>query len=57
MVFGRLSGDELLVKYLRGDKGEAMDDYMHYWGDNDRRFGQMRAGRGTPESGAASPAE
>jgi len=25
-----------LVKYLRGDKGEAMDDYMHYWGDTVR---------------------
>ncbi|ELZ22536.1 site-specific integrase/recombinase [Haloterrigena salina JCM 13891] len=35
-IFGRKSGDELLVKYLRGDKGEAMDDYMHYWGDNVR---------------------
>ncbi|WP_336035947.1 tyrosine-type recombinase/integrase [Halobacterium yunchengense] len=35
-MFGRLAGDELLVKYLRGDKGDAMDEYMHYWGDNVR---------------------
>lgn len=35
-IFGRYCGDELLVKYFRGDKGDAMDDYMHYWGDNVR---------------------
>lgn len=35
-IFGKLAGDELLVKYLRGDKDGAMDEYMHYWGDNVR---------------------
>lgn len=35
-MMGRQAGDELLVKYLRGDSGEAMDDYMHYWGSNVR---------------------
>ena len=35
-IFGRQCKDELLVKYLRGDKHGAMDDYMHYWGDNVR---------------------
>ena len=35
-MFGRLSGDELLVKYLRDDKDEVMDDYILYWGDNVR---------------------
>lgn len=34
--FGDRANDELLVKYLRGDKGDAMDDYLHYWGDNVR---------------------
>ena len=24
------------MKYLRGDKGEAMDNYMNYCGDNTR---------------------
>lgn len=35
-IFGRQCNDELLVKYLRGDKSNTMDDYMHYWGDNVR---------------------
>ena len=35
-IFGRQCGDELLVKHLRGDSGDTMDDYMHYWGDNVR---------------------
>jgi len=32
-VFGSRVDDYQLVKYLRGDKGESMDDYYHYWGD------------------------
>lgn len=32
-VFGAYADDQLMVKYLRGDKGEAMEDYTHYWGD------------------------
>lgn len=32
-VFGAAAKDQLMVKYIRGDKGETMDDYMHYWND------------------------
>lgn len=30
-VFGARTDDQQLVKYFRGDKGDAMEDYMHYW--------------------------
>lgn len=33
---GDRANDELLVKYLRGDRGDAMEDYLHYWGDDVR---------------------
>lgn len=32
-VFGAQTDDQLLVKYFRGDKNDAMDEYMHYWGE------------------------
>lgn len=32
-VFGARTDDQLLVKYIRGDKDDAMDDYMHYWNE------------------------
>lgn len=30
-VFGARTDDQLLVKYFRGNKGDAMDDHRHYW--------------------------
>lgn len=32
-VMGSRTNDQLLIKYFRGDTSDAMDDYLHYWGE------------------------